>query len=155
MRWYKGIVRALFALIFITGGIVHLLLGRLQPEGYAVFADTALLPWLSELWASFVMPNIGILTVALGIYQIACGIGVLWKRTVVVATWGMITFLVFITIVGYGFPSASLGEDLLKNRWITALMVTLLVPLLTAKGRTFEPGIRSRRRQTELGGTPN
>ncbi|WP_202912176.1 hypothetical protein [Nesterenkonia muleiensis] len=137
----------------MTGGIVHFILGRLQPKGYAVFADTALLPWLSQLWASFVMPNIGLLTVVLGIYQITCGIGIIWKRTVVVATWGMIVFLVFITIVGYGFPSASLGEDLLKNRWITALMVALLVPLLTAKRRTFESGMRSQRKHRELGDT--
>lgn len=130
MEWYQKIVRALFAMIFIAGGIVHFLLGRLQPEGYAVFADTVLFPWMSNLWTSFVMPNISWLTIALGIYEIGCGLGLLWKRTAPIAAWGMIAFLMFITIVGYGFPTTSLGEDLLKNRLATILMAGLLVPLL-------------------------
>ena len=130
MRRYQWIIRLLFAVIFIAGGIAHLVLGRVEPEGYAVFAETALLPWLSELWVSFVMPNIGWLTIALGIYEIVCGAGMLWKRTVSLAALGMIAFLVFTTIVGYGFPTHSVGEDLLKNRLITIVMALLLVPLL-------------------------
>lgn len=133
MEWYQRIIRALFAVIFVAGGVAHFFLGRLQPESYAVFADTALFPSLSNLWMSFVMPNIGWLTIALGIYEIGCGVGMLRKRTVAIATWGMIAFLVFITIVGYGFPTASLGEDLLKNRLVTVLMAGLLIPLLMTR----------------------
>lgn len=107
MRRYQKIVRALFAVVFIAGGIAHLVLGRLQPEGYAVFADTALFPWLSSLWMSFAMSHIGWLTLALGAYEIACGIGMISQRSVTIAAWGMLAFLVFITIVGYGFPVAS------------------------------------------------
>lgn len=65
-----------------------------------------------------------------GVYELGCGAGMLFKRTVVAATWGMIAFLVCITIVGYGFPTASLGEDLLTNRLITIAMAGSLVPLL-------------------------
>lgn len=139
MEWYPRIVRALFAVLFIAGGLAHVVLGRVQPEGYAVFADTALFGWLSEIWMSFVMPNIGWLTIALGAYEVACGIGMLWRRTVVIATLGMIAFLVFITIVGYGFPTASVGEDLLVNRSITVLMVVSLIPLLLTD-REHGPG---------------
>lgn len=135
MERYQKIIRALFAVIFIAGGIAHFFLGRLQPEGYAVFADTALFPWLSSLWMSFVMPNISWLTIVLGIYEIGCGLGLMWKRAMVIAAWGMIAFLVFITIVGYGFPTASLGEDLMKNRLVTIVMAGLLVPLLTSSSR--------------------
>lgn len=127
---YQWIIRGLFAVIFIAGGTAHFVLGRVQPEGYAVFGETPLFPWLRELWVSFVMPNIGWLTVLLGIYEIACGAGMLWRRTVAIASWGMLAFLVFITIVGYGFPTNSIGEDLLKNRSITIVMALLLVPLL-------------------------
>lgn len=130
MERYGTIVTALFAVIFVAGGIAHFVLGRLQPEGYAAFADTALFPWLGDLWMSFVMPNIGWLTIVLGLYEIACGVGVVSRRTVTVAAWGMLAFLVFITIVGYGFPTESFGEDLLKNRSVTILMAVLLVPLL-------------------------
>lgn len=132
MAWYRRIVRVLSAAIFIGGGITHFILGRSESEGYAVFGDTALFPWLSDLWASFVMPNIGWLTIALGIYEIACGIGILWKRSTVLAAWGMILFLCFITVVGYGFPTTTLGEDLLKNRSVTTVMIVLLLPLLKA-----------------------
>ena len=127
MTFYRRVVRLVFALIFVCGGVSHLFLGRVQPEGYAVFADTALIPWLRSLWLSFVMPNIGVLTVLLAVFQIACGIGLLWSRTAVASTWAMVGFLVFITVVGYGFPTETLGEDILKNRLITTVMAAVLV----------------------------
>ncbi len=123
-------IRGLFAVVFIAGGIAHLVLGRVHPEGYAVFGDTALLPWLGSLWSSFVMPNIGWLTIVLGAYELACGIGMLRRRTVRVAAWGMLAFLVFITVVGYGFATDSIGEDVMVNRSISIVMALLLIPLL-------------------------
>lgn len=148
MRYYRITIRALFALVFIGGGISHFILGRAQPEGYAVFADTALIPWLSDVWLSFVMPNIGWLTIMLGIYQVACGLGLTTRRFVRIAVWGMLVFLVFITIVGYGFPTESFGEDLLKNRSITIVMAMLLLPLLASPPDDVEvvrsPSTRSR-----------
>ena len=111
----------------------------LAPEGYAVFGETALLPWLSALWGSFVMPNIGWLTIVLGIFEIAVGLGMLWRRTARAAAWGMLAFLIFITTLGYGFPTSSFGEDLLKNRVITIAMSGLLVPLLFAGGSSRDP----------------
>lgn len=130
MNVYRNIVRGLFAAIFVAGGIAHLVLGRVAPEGYAVFGDTALLPWLSALWDSFVMPNIYWLTIALGIFEIAVGLGILLRRTARLAAWGMVAFLVFITILGYGFPTGSFWEDFLKNRIVTIVMAGALVPLL-------------------------
>ena len=135
MRRYGKAIRALYALAFIGGGLSHFFFGRLMPDSYAAFADTALLPWLSELWRAFVMPNIGRLTIALGLFEIACGAGVLHRRTAVVSTWAMLCFLVLVTVLGYGLPTSSLGEDLLKNRLSTIVMALLLIPLLT-KART-------------------
>ncbi|WP_199445875.1 hypothetical protein [Auritidibacter sp. NML120636] len=89
MERYRKVVRALFAVIFIAGGIAHLVLGRVNPEGYVVFADTAMLPIMSDLWMAFVMPNIGWLTIVLGFYEFACGIGMVRRRTVAIAAWGM------------------------------------------------------------------
>ncbi|MDN5557966.1 MAG: hypothetical protein L0G23_00805 [Ruaniaceae bacterium] len=139
MNLYRKIVRGLFAVIFVAGGVAHLVLGRVAPEGYAVFGETALLPWLSALWGSFVMPNIGWLTIVLGIFEIAVGLGMLWRRTARAAAWGMLAFLIFITTLGYGFPTSSFGEDLLKNRVITIAMSGLLVPLLFAGGSSRDP----------------
>ncbi len=139
MKRYQTIVRVVFGLIFVAGGVSHLFLGQLQPDGYAAFAQTALFPWLADLWMSFVMPNIGWLTIALGIYEIACGVGMSRRRLVRLAAAGMVVFLVFITIVGYGFPTESHGEDLLKNRLITIVMAAALFPLLRAPRRGGNP----------------
>ena len=136
MRLYRRTIRALYAAAFIGGGVCHFLLGRLMPDSYAAFAGTALLPWLSNLWRSFVMPNIGRLTIALGLFEIACGAGILHRRTATLSAWAMLVFLVLVTVLGYGWPTASLGEDLLKNRLSTLVMAGLLLPLLaTGRGR--------------------
>lgn len=128
----RRILRIAFAVIFVGGGISHVVLGRLTPESYRVYADTALLAPLADLWHSFVMPHIGGLTLLLAAFEIACGLGLLASgRTVRLAAGGILGFLVFVTVLGYGFPTESFLEDLLKNRIITALMALAVVPLLT------------------------
>lgn len=77
-----------------------------------VFADTALIPQLSALWRTFVMPNIGALTLVLGLFHIACA-----------------ALLVFITVPGYGFPATGVWEDIAKSRLITIVMSLLVLPL--------------------------
>lgn len=130
MRWYDRVVRGLLAVLFVAAGIAHLVLGRLDPGGYAVFADTAAAPWIADLWASWVMPDIGLLTVLLAVYQIACGIGVLLRPVLIPATIGIAMFLIFITIVGYGLPSDSVAADLLVNRSVTTVLLAVTVPVL-------------------------
>ena len=131
MRLYRRTIRVLFAAAFIGGGASHFLFGRLMPDSYAAFAGTALLPWLSDLWRSFVMPNIGRLTIALGLFEIACGAGLLRRRTAALSAWAMLVFLILVTVLGYGWPTASLGEDLLKNRFSTIVLALPLILLLT------------------------
>ena len=70
MSRYRQVVRFLFAVIFIGGGIAHFVMGRTMPDGYAVFGDTALIPGLGAVWDSFVMPNIGWLTILTGIFEV-------------------------------------------------------------------------------------
>lgn len=130
MRWYEIVVRGLLAVLFVAAGIAHLVLGRVDPAGYAVFADTAAAQWIADLWASAVMPNIGWLTALLAGYQIACGIGVLLRPFLIPATTGIAVFLIFITIVGYGLPTDSVAEDLLTNRLVTVVLLALTVPVL-------------------------
>ncbi|AKK04790.1 DoxX protein [Corynebacterium mustelae] len=131
MHMYRSIVRTLFAVIFISGGFSHLVLGRTHPESYAVFGDTALIPSLSNLWSDFVMPNIGWLTIVLGCYEVVAGVLLLMSRSKArLGAYMMLAFLGFITIVGYGFPTTSIVEDLLKNRIITIVMALLLIPVV-------------------------
>jgi hypothetical protein len=42
----------------------------------------------------------------------------------------MAGFLAFVTVLGYGFPTDALGEDLVKNRLATIVLASLLVPVL-------------------------
>ena len=142
MPIYATIIRTIFGVIFVLAGVVHLIQGRVDPRGYAVFADTALLPWLAELWRGFVMDNIGWLTVLLAVFQIACGLGLACRRTQRPAAWGVLAFLLFITVVGYGFPAATALEDFLKNRLVTIVMALLVLPLLP---RGNAASFRSRR----------
>lgn len=128
-RRYTWVVRRFFALVFILAGVAHFILGRVDPDGYVVFADTTLLPSLQNLWMSFVMPNIGWLTILLGVFQILCGGLILWNRTAVYAVWGMIAFLVFILVLGYGLEADNWWMDLVKNRLLTVVMIAALVPL--------------------------
>ena len=143
MRLYRRTIRVLFAAAFIGGGASHFLFGRLMPDSYTAFAGTALLPWLSDLWRSFVMPNIGGLTIALGLFEIACGAGILRRRTAALSAWAMLGFLALVTVLGYGWPAASPVEDLLKNRLSTLVMAGLLLPLLTTGRGRPAPGPRA------------
>lgn len=128
---YGTVVRTVMGTVFIGGGVSHLILGRSAPDGYAVFGDTALLPWLSDLWTSFVMPNIGWLTVALGLFEIACGAALLLAGEAVrLGAAGILGFLVFVTVLGYGWETSGALEDLAKNRLATIAMGLLVVPLL-------------------------
>ncbi|MDR7329621.1 DoxX family membrane protein [Corynebacterium guangdongense] len=128
MRIYRAVIRVLVGVTFVLGG-VHLILGQTSPGAYAAFADTTLLPWLADLWRGFGMDNIGWLTISLAGYEIACGLGLAFRPTLRPAAWGILAFLVFITVVGYGYPTASPLEDVLKNRLATAVLALLVLPL--------------------------
>ncbi|MGV3071744.1 hypothetical protein ACEE90_04775 [Corynebacterium phoceense] len=127
---YHSIARAAFGFLFLAGGVAHLVLGRTAPESYAVFGDTALVVWLRDLWFSFDMPDIGWLTLVLAAYEMAAGAALFARGRAV--RWGAPAILavpVFITVVGYGFPTAVVLKDTVKNRIITAVMAVLVLSL--------------------------
>ncbi len=128
---FRGIIRGLFGFIFIGGGIVHIILGRLSPDDYAVFALTPPFEWMKTLWTEFAIPNIGWLTLLLAAYEITAGVLVfLSGRKVRIGAILMLVFLVLITLNGYGWETASVTEDFLKNRLATIIMAALVIPLL-------------------------
>ena len=131
MHRYCTVARSLFAVVFIGGGVSHIAVGRVGADGYAVFGDTALWGWLADLWESFVMPNIGWLTLVLAVFEIAVGVLLLLDRgRVRFAVVAILAFFAFILVLGYGFSTTNLAEDLVKNRAFTVVMVGLLVPVL-------------------------
>lgn len=128
---YHAIVRAVFGFLFLAGGVAHLVLGRIAPKSYADCGETALFNWLSALCSSFVMPNISWLTLILAAFEMAaCAALSVRGRAVRWGALAILAFLVFITVVGYGFPTAGALEDTVKNRIITVVMAVLVLPLL-------------------------
>jgi len=91
------------------------------------------------------MPNIGRLTPVLGVYEIACGVCLIRCRRAPIGACGMIAFLAFITVVGYGLPAASAGADFLENRLTTIVLALLLLPLVTTYSRWTSAGRGLRR----------
>lgn len=130
-------MRILFGMVFLAGGVVHLVLGRTAPAGYAAFGHTSLASWLAELWTSFVMPNIGWLTLVLGCLEIAIGAlllaGGVAARAAAVTVLG---FFGFLLVLGHGFPAQTWVEDFLKNRASTLLMAGCLLPVLWPRRRS-------------------
>lgn len=137
MKRYVLVARMTFGVIFLLGGVAHLVLGRLAPQGYAAFGQTAILDWLSHLWAVFVMPNIGWLTVACATFELGVGAALMRGGTFArVATFGALGFFAFLLVLGYGYPVDSFAEDLLKNRVFTPMMAGFLAPVaFFEKGR--------------------
>lgn len=130
MGRYCTVVRSFFAVVFIGGGVSHIIQGRVGADGYAVFGETALWAWLTNLWESFVMLSIGWLTLLLATFEIAVGVCLLLGgRRAKIAVVASLVFFSFILVLSYGFPEANLAEDLLKNRVFTLVMAGLLIPV--------------------------
>ena len=128
---YHAIARAAFRFYFLASGVAHLVLDHIAPKSYAVFDETAPFNWLSALWSSFVMPNISWRTLILAAFVMAAGAARCVRGRAV--RWGalaVLAFLVFITVAGYGFPTAGALEGIVKNRVITAVMAVLILSLL-------------------------
>lgn len=58
MNRYRTAVRVVFGVVFLGGALVHAYFASFSPQSYAPFADTALWPWLADLWRGSVMANI-------------------------------------------------------------------------------------------------
>ncbi|QGU02428.1 hypothetical protein CKALI_07830 [Corynebacterium kalinowskii] len=130
----KTLVRWGFGAIFAAGVAIHLYYGQTQPEGYAAFGETAVPP-VDQLWRSFVMPHIRVLTVAMAAIEAFIAIGLLWQEKL--RKPAVITSLAFfgcLIPLGFGWPTATLTEDFLKNRLGSVLMILAMAPLLSASG---------------------
>lgn len=129
--WARTVLRTALVIVFVGGGVSHLVLGTVQPEGYAAFGTTSLLPGLSSLWSSFVMPNIRLLTIVLAALEMTAGIGLtLAGRAQQLAACGMCVFYAFLVVLGSGFPTDSFVEDVAKNRAPVILLALLTLPFL-------------------------
>ena len=77
------------------------------------------------------MPNIGWLALCMAAFELAVGVTAWlpgrWNRLSVVA---MACFFAFLIPLGFAFPAASWGEDLLVNRAGSVVLLAVVVPWL-------------------------
>ena len=126
---YTAVARWVFSVVFLLGSVVHLILGRTNPDSYAAFGTTAVPP-LARLWEAWVMPNIGILTILMASYELAMAIGLArGGRAARVAAWAAIVFFVFLLFLGYGFPADGPAWSFLANRVGSIVLLLLVLPL--------------------------
>lgn len=122
-------LRTLLCVLFLGGGISHLVLGQVSREGYAAFGQTAYFGWLGDLWTSFVMPNIALLSILLGFFEITLAIGLaLTGRRQRITAVVMLGFYAFLFVLGSGWETGSAGEDFLKNRLPVLILAIATLP---------------------------
>ncbi|MGB2964970.1 MAG: hypothetical protein WBB69_13395 [Anaerolineales bacterium] len=127
----KNWFRALVAVWYLLGWILHLYLGIVNPEVYRSFSDTALIPGFEIFWDSFVMPNITILVLLLAVFEIAVGLLLINKRKWV--HLGLILsmgFNLFLVQLGLSIPAEDLSMDLYFNRFPNIIFILLQIWLL-------------------------
>ncbi len=135
MNRYRTAVRVVFGVVFLGGALVHAYFASFSPQSYAPFADTALWPWLADLWRGFVMANIQWLSLATAAFELVLGAALLaGGRAARLAALAALGFFAFILVLGYSWPTQSPWEDFLKNRAATVLLAAAMAPVLRTPG---------------------
>lgn len=134
------VARALFGAVFIAGSFVHVMTVLSRPELYAAFGNTALIPFVRELWSRLVMPNIMFFVFLLAALELTTGLLIysrgVWVRVGLAAS---IIFNLFLVQLGLASPGTGLSAFVM-NRLPNLLWGALQVPLLWA---TFDRSLPS------------
>lgn len=80
-RW--EVVRLVLAGTYLFGAVVHFALGIAAPDVYEQFADQALHEGFTELWATFVVPNLWFLQPAVLVFELGLGVALLARGRIV------------------------------------------------------------------------
>ena len=137
MNRYRTSARVVFGVVFLGGALVHAYFASFSPQSYAPFADTALWPWLADLWRGSVMANIEWLSLVTAAFELVLGAALLaGGRAARLAALAALGFFAFILVLGYSWPADGWWEDFLKNRAGTLVMAATLAPLLRAPDRS-------------------
>lgn len=131
---FRKIVRYGFGTVFAAGVVIHIVAGLRSPSGYAVFGSTAVPP-LADAWAHLIMPNIQLLAICMAAIEGCIAYGLFrGGQAARVAAQASCTFFVFLLFLGYGWPTETLGQDFLKNRLGSLLMLGLMLPVAVQSG---------------------
>lgn len=143
----KNVLRSFIALWYLLGWISHVYLGLFNPQLYAGFGNTALIPGYAQLWNTLIMPNIAFFALLLAVFEIA--VGVLLTNRGKWVKYGLvlsILFNLFLVQMGLSMPAAGFWQDFAGNRLPNLIFIALQIPLFwgeyprTIWQMIFKPG---------------
>jgi hypothetical protein len=92
-----NVVRIIFGFVLLAGAGTNAYLALTQPEVYATFADTAIIPLYRNLWQTLVVPYLRFWLVLVVLLELTLGILILSKGIwVKVGLVGAIVFFLFL-----------------------------------------------------------
>ncbi len=127
----RTFARSFVALWYLLGWLSHVYLALFAPETYRVLGSTALVPGVTNLWGSLIMPNITVFALLLAVFEILVG-GLLISqgRWVKVGLALSLLFNAFLVQLGLGYPTSSTLNDFMVNRLPNLVFMGLQIPLL-------------------------
>ncbi|RPI31902.1 MAG: hypothetical protein EHM70_10310 [Chloroflexota bacterium] len=157
----KNIARSFFALWYLLGWVVHLVVVVRGPQFYAPFGDTALIPAFGDFWTAVVMPNITLFAVLLMVFELAVGMLLIGKgRQVKAGLAASLLFNLFLVQLGLTVPASDPVSDFVSNRLPNLVFIALQIPLLFQRFDRSIPEIvlsklrgRARKHNAEISGS--
>jgi hypothetical protein len=144
----KGdIARAFFALWYLAGSIIHVVVGTRRPEFYRPFGQTALLALPRRVWNGVVMPHITVFALLLAAFELVTGVLIIskgmWTRIGLVCS---ILFNLCLVVLGLSWKTSSRTSSFLVNRLPNLLFAAAQLPLLRVEfDRSMVDVLRRRR----------
>ncbi len=124
-------IRLIVAPWYLLGWLVHVYLGLFNPQIYAVFGKTAIVPGYASFWSGVVMPWITFFALILAGFEILVGFLLIsegkWVKIGVILS---ILFNLFLIQMGLGVPSTNGWQDFLINRLPNLIFLLIQFPLL-------------------------
>lgn len=69
--WVPELLRGLFGLTYVVGGLVHLAFWASNRAAYGEITEFILFGWYRDLWTETVLPNLGVLLPLLALFELA------------------------------------------------------------------------------------
>ena len=126
-NWLRGAV----AVFYLLGWTFHVYFGLFNPEVYAAFGRTALIPGYNQFWQTVVMPRITLLALLLAGFEIVVGLALIFKgRWVKLGLSLSLLFNLFLIQMGLSFPALNVFSDLYYNRCPNLFFFAIQIYLL-------------------------
>lgn len=127
----KNVIRFLIVPWYLLGALLHVYLVFYNPEIYANFGNTALIPAYGFIWRVMVMPNILYFALALAAFELTVGMLLIGKGEYVkFALTASILFNIFLVQLGLSIPTTSVLSDFMMNRLPNLIFIAAQIPLL-------------------------